>query len=234
MAGAKTGINGQINNNIVTDGLVFYADAAYKRSYPRSGTTWFDIISGNNGTLINGPTFSSDGQGSIVFDGINNYIQGSSLTNYDDGDFSVSVWLYKESGVLYGRVISNSTASSRKGFDIYTINNNVAFTRRTPTKSAATGNVSISYNTWHNVVGTYNDSTGDIKLYLDGVLKITASATSNNNQYSSIELAMGTTATVPYSYFLNGKLSNALIYNRALSAGDVLQNYQAQKERFGL
>ena len=153
------------------------------------------------------------------------YIQGSTLTNYDDGDFSVSIWLYRESGVLYGRVIGNSAATSRSGFDIYTINNNVAFTRRTPTKSAATGNVSISYNTWHNVVGTYNDSTGDIKLYLDGVLKITASATSSNNPYSSVQLAMGTTPTVPYSQFLSGKLSNASIWDTSLTSAQVTEIY---------
>ena len=74
-------------------------------------------------------------------------------------------------------------------------------------------------------MGTYNDSTGDIKLYLDGVLKITASATSSNNPYSSIELAMGTTATVPYSYFLNGKLSNASIWNAALTSAQVSEIY---------
>ena len=59
------------NNRIVTDGLVLCLDAASKRSYPGTGTVWTDLKGGNNGTLTNGPTFSSDNGGSIVFDASN-------------------------------------------------------------------------------------------------------------------------------------------------------------------
>ena len=60
---------------IVTDGLVLYLDAANRYSYPGSGTTWSDISrGGNNGTLVNGPTFSTDGGGSIITDGIDDGI----------------------------------------------------------------------------------------------------------------------------------------------------------------
>ena len=58
---------------IVTDGLVLCVDAASKRSYPGTGTTWTDLKGGNNGTLTNGPTFSSANGGSVVFDGTNDY-----------------------------------------------------------------------------------------------------------------------------------------------------------------
>ena len=56
---------------IVTDGLVFCLDAANIRSYPGTGTTWTDLKGGNEGTLTNGPTFSSDNAGSISTDGSN-------------------------------------------------------------------------------------------------------------------------------------------------------------------
>ena len=60
---------------IVTDGLVLYLDAANQRSYPGSGTTWSDISrGGNNGTLVNGPTFDPGNGGSIVFDGVDDYV----------------------------------------------------------------------------------------------------------------------------------------------------------------
>ena len=59
--------------NIIEDGLVFAVDAANKKSYPGSGTTWADLAGSNNGTLINGPTFDSGNGGSIVFDGTNDY-----------------------------------------------------------------------------------------------------------------------------------------------------------------
>jgi hypothetical protein len=61
--------------NIVTDGLVLYLDAANQKSYPGTGTTWNDLSgNGNNGTLVNGPTFNSDNNGSIVFDGVDDYV----------------------------------------------------------------------------------------------------------------------------------------------------------------
>jgi hypothetical protein len=64
---------GTVAPNIVTDGLVLYLDAANTKSYPGSGTTWFDIVNLANGTLTNGPTFNTVNLGSIVFDGVNDY-----------------------------------------------------------------------------------------------------------------------------------------------------------------
>ena len=60
--------------SIVTDGLVFYVDAANENSYPGSGTTWTDLAGSDDGTLTNGPTFDSGNAGSIVFDGVNRTI----------------------------------------------------------------------------------------------------------------------------------------------------------------
>ena len=60
---------------IVTDGLVFAVDAANKKSYPGSGTTWTDLAGSNDGTLTNGPTFDSGDGGSIVFDGTDDYVE---------------------------------------------------------------------------------------------------------------------------------------------------------------
>ena len=63
---------------IVTNGLVLYLDAANKKSYPGSGTTWTDLSGNNNtGTLTNGPTFDSNNGGSIVFDGTNDYVSNT-------------------------------------------------------------------------------------------------------------------------------------------------------------
>ena len=60
---------------ISTDGLVLCLDAANTKSYPGSGTVWSDLSrGGNNGTLTNGPTFNSGNGGSIVFDGVNDYV----------------------------------------------------------------------------------------------------------------------------------------------------------------
>ena len=74
---------------IVQDGLVLNLDAGNTASYPGSGTTWFDLTSNNNdGTLINNPTFDSTNGGSIVFDGIDDYVSFSTITN-NTSPFSV-------------------------------------------------------------------------------------------------------------------------------------------------
>ena len=63
------------NPRIVTDGLVLLLDAGNTKSYPGTGTTWTDISrNGNNGTLTNGPTFDSANGGSLVFDGVDDYV----------------------------------------------------------------------------------------------------------------------------------------------------------------
>lgn len=82
------------NPPIVTNGLVLYLDAANRQSYPGSGTTWNDLSGkGNNGTLINGPTFSNDNGGSIVFDGVDDYGSlGNSLGN-GFSQITVNAWV---------------------------------------------------------------------------------------------------------------------------------------------
>ena len=57
MPGISAGLGGQVNNNIQTDGLVFYIDAAYKKSYPKAGSTWYDLI-GANDTAISNASFN--------------------------------------------------------------------------------------------------------------------------------------------------------------------------------
>ena len=87
--------------NIITRGLILHLDASAPSSYPGSGTTWSDI-SGNNhvGTLTNGPTFSTDGGGSIVFDGTNDYVTIPDSPNWDfgTGEFSIEMALSNQNG----------------------------------------------------------------------------------------------------------------------------------------
>ena len=81
---------------IVQDGLVLNLDASNTLSYPGSGTTWFDLTSNNNdGTLVNGPTFDSANGGSIVFDGINDYVSFTTppSTNSGTEKSSINVWI---------------------------------------------------------------------------------------------------------------------------------------------
>ena len=82
--------------NIITRGLVLHLDASSPSSYPGSGTSWSDISNnGHVGTLTNGPTFSTDGGGSIVFDGSNDYvtIPHSSNWSFGTGEFTFDIWV---------------------------------------------------------------------------------------------------------------------------------------------
>ena len=84
---------------IITDGLVFYMDAANKRCYPGSGTTVNNLIDSNSGTLLNGTAFSTNNNGYFDFDGTNDYINFGDSDTYTFGDGStdstmtVSAWV---------------------------------------------------------------------------------------------------------------------------------------------
>ena len=103
------------NPSIVTDGLVLCVDAANTKSYPGSGTTWTDISSkGNNGTLTNGPTFSSGNGGAIVFDGTNDYVDfGSQVANLSTS--TISFWIKLQNNDSRNYVIQSYTANSNNG-----------------------------------------------------------------------------------------------------------------------
>ena len=83
--------------NISPQGLVLDLDAAIMGSYPKTGSTWFDISNnGNNGTLTNGPVYTGSNYGAIVFDGVDDYVTGSNSSNFafGTGNFTVSYWMY--------------------------------------------------------------------------------------------------------------------------------------------
>ena len=210
---------------IVTDGLVLALDAGNTKSYPGSGTTWTDLSGkGNNGTLTDGPTYSSGDGGSIVFDGTNDRISGISLpsiskvtvewwgtSDYPDANYAVPV-------------ISTSSSAWTDGFGFYQKDGNVIWFvnhfNNNKVQSAAT---SFGFTHW---VGTYDLS--NIKLYRNGSLVgTTAYTTAINQSTTNLDIASQST-----SYHWDGKISNVKVYNKALTAAEVEQNYNALKGRY--
>jgi hypothetical protein len=212
---------------IVTEGLVLYLDAANPYSYVSGSTSWNDISrGGNNGTLVNGPTFSSANNGSIVFDGTDDYVIHSSL---DLGTVcSWGVW------VNYVRV-----ANSNEAFVILGANlpNRYNLYYDFPTKNfyVGTGDVfrtlqydaGLNANTWYNIIHTRNENT--VTVYINGVSIGIMTGTSS---LPSLFRTIGSEGTS--AYFSNIRVSGVCYYNRTLSAQEVLQNYNATKTRFGL
>jgi hypothetical protein len=233
---------------IITDGLVLCLDAASPKSYTSGSATWYDLSrNGNNGTLTNGPTFSSENRGSIVFDGTNDY--GSvpcSKFQSGNNEFSMAVWFkWRGDGSAnidgifgYGLdapgggqcAVIAIDASSFLAFDFGSGAGLV--------KSLST----MSQNIWYYAIYVYDKSTS--KLYLNGKIEnftnyssANVNLTGSNGANAGIGCLFSPYGNVssPQRYgTFNGNISIIKYYNRALSASEVLQNYNATKGRFNL
>jgi len=233
---------------IVTDDLVLYLDAANRKSYPGTGTTWTDL-SGNShtGTLFNSPSFSSGNPSYFSFDYSNDYatVAGMSSVSYSSG-ITTDVWYYNGGGTgAYRGVVNNGDSGFRfGGFDIRLGredyfgggNNGTRLNSRftCSTEDLANSDSLSMYanvNEWHNYVSTYDNTT--IRVYKDGVLfdsktHGTGGTLVDTGNSTTIGLSNGT------SEYLDGRLATVKIFNRPLTAAEVLQNYNALKGRFGL
>ena len=223
---------------ISTNGLVLALDAGNRFSYVSGSTTWNDISNnGNNGTLTNGPTYSSGSGGSIVFDGVDDYcglIINSQLSN--SFTFSAFVKLPiipgNVSGVAVSEVASYGNYWALLGLYQYKwhwglYNGN--------TNPYIISNISPILNTWTYITGVRNILTSTLYFYVNGNLDSSISdTTSTVPTYSAF--TVGGQASNPFgqSRLFNGNIALTQIYNRALSAQEVLQNYNATKTRFGL
>ena len=226
--------------DLIQNGLVLCLDASDKNSYPGSGTTWYDVVSTNNGTLINGPTFNSGNGGSIVFDGASDKVECSSSSPISS-TLSLEIMMYptslnQNSGVLckwtagggptdnsYLFYLGQDAANSRYGFALFQTNNTVR--TLTPTTE-------YSINTWTHIVCTADGST--MRIYKNGVIDPTTQTYDGTIKTSTKKLVVGTLREEDTVYNYTGRIAFCRIYNRALSATEVAQNYNSQKSRFGL
>jgi hypothetical protein len=191
---------------------------------------------GNNGTLINGPTFSSANGGSIVFDGVDDYVN---IPDNSVLDFTGSVNLTSEVWIKFNlyKDISFVNAKGDGGggvnnYNYFFIGTNVAFYFRfsngtTSQSSPIIGSSTLPTGSWGHVVGVLDTSA--IRIYLNGTEIGTATARTINPAANNSPFYISTP-----SYALNGSVGASRIYNRALTASEVLQNYNATKSRFGL
>ena len=213
----------------VKDGLVLWLDAGNVDSYPGSGTTWTDLSgNGNNGTLTNGPTYSSDDGGSIVFDGSNDIVNTSYVSS---NSFTWSVW-FKTDVVSSGyRNIISIPNSNYILLLLDASTPNLGFWTSDGLSGQSLSTPTISVDTWYNAVFVRegNSITGGYKSYLNGVLYGNA----NTGTWSTSDtLSFG--GRVNDSQYLNGNIAQVAIYNRALTAAEVLQNFNHLKDRFGI
>lgn len=218
---------------IVTNGLVLNLDAGFDPSYPTAGTTWYDLSGNtNNGTLTNGPTFNSANSGSLVFDGVDDYIRIISNSSVNVNTLTWSAFVQgvysSQPGFLF---IGNDVGAAISPYKIFIgVINSGGLKLRINYNNVATVNLgNLTDNTLYNLTITYDGTTTN--MYVNGT-SIGTSTNMSGNLNSKTFSYIGSTAGA--TEFFNGKIFNTLLYSRALSATEVLQNYNAQKGRFGL
>ena len=235
--------------NIVTNGLVLNLDAAWWNSYPTTGTTWTDLS--NNGLtniLQNGVSYNPNNGGYMSFDGVDDKIQGpdNSLVDFTTTDnFSLETFCYAAATNNMIPIIERYwwATEGKGGFGIRLTN----YGGQTPPVFFITGVVpgvgqtdygvssltTWSPNTWYHIVGTKN-SSGVMKIYINGTLENT-NVTNNIIPLTSMgyPLMIGARGDTRDQYAVS-RIPIVRIYRKELNAPEVLQNYNAQKGRFGL
>ncbi len=225
--------------NIVTNGLVLYLDAGNSKSYPTTGTTWYDRSgNGNNGTLINEPTYNSANGGSIVFDGVDDYVNAGNLgAFYTKG--TISYWMKSSAVEDYRNPFSThylsinvgirfeqyTTSTPYGGFSVIIGNNSGTYNPY----SYSPGLV-LTPNVWYNIVLTWDTTINNVIGYFNSVQKFNSTHSLWPTTLPSISIGSGFNSDRYYK----GSISQTLIYNRTLTSQEILQNYNATKSRFGL
>jgi hypothetical protein len=216
--------------SLITDGLVFSIDAANTRSYSGTGITAFGLIGGIGGTLVNGVGFTSSNNGCFVFDGTSHFIQVPySSTLWNGSTFTLSIWAYKSGNGAAGSrgiMISKDINYIEHAFNNKTM---ASFRNNTGQQYLIYGNANASLNEWRYYASTYDGTRAT--LYENGIATTSIPLTINLNNTSN-PMTIGRWDGGGYN--LNGNISQAYVYNRALSATEIEQNFEATRDRYGI
>ena len=216
--------------SVVTTGLQLYLDAGNASSYPGSGTTWTDL-SGNSrtGTLTNGPTYSGTNGGSIVFDGSNDFVQCTGSLTVTAATFVTWIRRNGTQAQFDGILFSRGTSVTGMNFQV---SNQLGYHWN------GTGNtfnwqsgLTIPDLTWCMVAVSVTSSAATAYLcQASGITTATNTVSHTSSVIDDIKIAQDEFST---RYF-NGNIAIAQLYNIALTADQVSQNFTADRARFGV
>ena len=222
----------EVTGMINTNGLILNVNPASPASYPGSGTVWKDIATDNNATSFNSPTFYSNSGTFYVPSGA--YFGGFPQSISQGGSSrTVGIWL--------------NSASSARGTPIETrevgglnLNGwNISINRTTATNltyfhtggSALEIQNMINTNQWYYVVATFNTATTTANVYLNGVLVGSQGSFSPDNVSTSTgNICYGGGSFAAFT----GQLGMTHIYNRVLSATEILDNFNSTRSQYGV
>ena len=234
---------------VSTEGLVLYLDTANPKSYTSGSTAWRDLTrNGNNGTLTNGPTFSSANGGSIVFDGVDDFVNNTSPTGLQLQNLTVSMWVnpsaastaivdlidYDHASTPFQGWILQSEDATTNRYYYFAYYNGSSFE---PSSGIGAGRgVQLTNSVWQNIVYVKNGTS--IIGYLNGNQNVNYTAGNATISYQS-NRSLRVAAVVSSSpgvgnRFYNGRISTVQVYNRALSATEIQQNFNATRGRYGI
>lgn len=240
--------------SIVRNGLFLQLDAANQKSYPGSGTVWTDLSGrGIVGTLTNGPTYTNNDKGAIVFDGTNDLVTlGSSnnLTGDNLQTLTLSVWLKYSTTTFDLRAFTINRGSALNSSLIGVYPNTVTNGSGISTSSVGslgffnrnngnTVHTSLTFNDNYHLKNRFINVHGVIDgmnryLYIDGVLKNSDSDVGLQSVSGNTDPAYVGCGPNGTGEFWNGSIGNIMFYRRALSAAEVTQNFNALRGRYGV
>lgn len=221
------------NPQVVTNGLVLCLDAANIKSYPGTGTAWNDLSgNGSNGTLTNGPTYNSSNLGFFQF-ATDDFAAIPNNVALDTQTPTVEVWVKTNNTTQNGFWFEKGTVNSQ--YSLFQEGGSIQWRMSIGGITNLTTTTATYMNTtnWYQVVGTY--TSGARRLYINGVL------VNSDTQTGTIATSNGGMSIGVYGgfnggrgYYYDGNLSSCKVYNRALTAQEVQQNFNAVRGRYGL
>ena len=228
--------------NLEIDGLVLCLDAANTNSYPGSGNSWTDMSgNGNDGTLTNGPTFSSDDGGSVVVDGSNDFILTPRVTGTGIASASVSWGIWVNPSSTSGNIMSMSSSNPQTAWNMPPI---AAFDQKFRGKiwnNSILESDTYNLNQWYYLVLVFKYASSQSDrgqfFYVNGELvgsQTNISYSASNSTAGNFMFLGQANPGANNTGMFTGKYSNFHIYNKALTETEVIQNYNAHKGRFGL
>jgi hypothetical protein len=219
-------------NTIVQQGLVLNLDAGNPYSYGGSGTTIYDVSPTSLSWTGSNVTYNSDPVKYFSYNGSNSWLQSSTSTAYDSQTITMECWCYPNTLSQEGFLFEKGQVNTQYSMFFESINATsfVFRTMGTVSNYNLTFNVNtyLTVSAWNHIVCTYNGSS---KIaYVNGV-QVASVAASGTLPTGQVNQYIGRHSG---GYFFNGRIGESRVYNIALSAAQVLQNYNATKGRFGL
>lgn len=221
-------MSAQSGPDIIEDGLVLCLDAANRRSYPGSGSTWIDLSGrGNNGTLANTPTFSA---GSFTFNGTSQDVDCGNATSLQITVGTIGAWFAADNtNSGYNGIITKQLA-----WGLF-VQDNILVTYDWGNSIGRTTSINVGNNAWNHVMMTFTETIGtpsnNANIYLNGNLVLTTTVKHSGH---TVTVQIGEGNAAPPGQFFGGKISASYVYNRALSATEIQQNFNALRGRFGI